>query len=69
MPVQATRLERLTFDVKHAQERMDLFEKFKTAVGHDGTPNVDNPRFREDFEETVAELAEAKAALRAHKEI
>jgi hypothetical protein len=65
-PVGATRLENLTFDLKHAKENMEKFEMLKTLEGWDGTPNADNPQFWVDFEEVVAELAEAKAALEAH---
>lgn len=66
-PVGATVEERLTFNLKTEQERMDLFHTWKTLDGHDGTPNAENPRFWEDFKEQADKLAEAEAAMEAHK--
>ena len=59
--------QRLTSNLKTAQERMDFFNKVKTLDSHDGTPNADSPRFWEDFQEAATKLAEAEAALEAHK--
>ena len=66
-PVGATVEQKLTSNLKTAQERMDFFDKVKTLDGHDGTPNADNPRFCEDFQEAADKLADAEAAMEAHK--